>query len=417
MIPMLTGYRVLDLGQFVAAPTCTRLMAEAGAEVIKVEMLPHGDRGRFSGFKPRGRGMDKSSASTYYFQHNHSKKSLGIDYKTPKGREVLLRLVENSDVLVENFAPGVMSGNGLAYDDLKKINPSLVMCSISLAGQLGELSKEPGFDYMGAAYAGFTAGIGEPDRGPAQLPNALGDTVTGIAAAMAIGFALLHKEKTGDGQHIDASLIDSYFQTQEVNIPKIALSGQKAVTSRSGSLHPDGGPTGNFRAGDGTYIAIMVMPYQWPQMLQALGQPELADDQRFKTPRNRRKNKEALQEIIETWMQSMGSRQVALEALRAQRVPCAPVLTLAQAMEHPHLVERGTVRYVSDPLIGDFAIPGMPVKYSSWSDSVELKAALFGEHNEDVLFDLLGMQKEEILDLYAEGILSHDPLLDSMRNK
>lgn len=412
MQPMLTSYRVLDLGQFVAGPTCARVMAELGAEVIKVELVPHGDRGRFSGLKPRGEGLEKASASTYFTQHNHSKKSLAIDYKCPEGRAILLRLVEKSDVLVENFAPGVMARYGLAYEELRKVNPGLVMCSVSLAGQTGPLSNEPGFDYIGAAYAGFTAGIGEPDRGPGQLPNALGDSVTGITAAMAVGFALLHREKTGEGQHIEASLVDSYFQTQEVNVPKIAMSGKKAVTPRSGSLHPDGGPTGNFRAGDGTYIAIMVMPYQWPQMVRALGQPELTDDPRFKSPRDRRANMEVLRDIIEAWMDRLETRDAALAALRAERVPCAPVLTLDEAMAHPHLVARGTVRPVSDPYIGEFAIPGLPARFSAWPAPDDPKAALLGEHNEDVLSAILEMGDADIAALYDAGILVRDPLLD-----
>ena len=192
---MLTNYRVLDLGQFVAPRTCVRVIAEAGAEVIEVELLPQGDRGWFSRLKPRGDGLEKASTSIYYFQHNHTKKSLAIDYKTSKGREILLRLVEKSDVLVENFAPGVMARNKLDHNNLKKVNPSLVMCSISLTGQIEPLSADPGFDYMGAAYAGFTAGIGESDRGPVQLPDAFGISVTVITAAMSVAFALLHKKR------------------------------------------------------------------------------------------------------------------------------------------------------------------------------------------------------------------------------
>jgi len=414
MQPMLTSYRVLDLGQFVAGPTCARVMAEMGAEVIKVELLPHGDRGRFSGLKPRDPAHKNASISTYYFQHNHSKKSLALDYKSPEGRALFLRLVAESDVLVENFAPGVMARAGLAYEDLKQINPGLVMCSVSLAGQTGPLSGEPGFDYMGAAYAGFTEGLGEADRGPVQMPTAMGDSATGITAAMAVGFALLHREKTGEGQYIEATLVDTYFQMQEVNVPKIALSGSKAVTSRSGAMHPDGGPTGVFRAGDDTFISIMVMPYQWPQMVKALDQPDIADDPRFKGPRDRRANKAALQGIIESWMAGLGTRDAALQALRAERIPCAPVLALDQAMQHPHLVERGTVRPVSDALIGDFAIPGMPAKFSAWEPPDDPKAALLGEHNEDVLGNVLGLSGAEITALYEAGVLVRDPLIDEI---
>ena len=168
-LPMLTGYRVLDFTQIVAGPTCTRIMAEMGAEVIKIELAPHGDRGRFSGLKsqkPEHKGL---SQSTYFVQHNHSKKSLALDLGKPRGRELLRRMVAQVDVVVENFTPGVMARNGLAYDDLKPLNPGLIMCSISMAGQSGPLSQVPGFDYMAAAYAGVTSMIGEPDRPPYDI--------------------------------------------------------------------------------------------------------------------------------------------------------------------------------------------------------------------------------------------------------
>jgi CoA:oxalate CoA-transferase len=179
-LPMLIGYRVLDIAQFVAGPTCTRILAELGAEVIKVEMAPAGDRGRFSGDKPRAPEHRGSSQSTYYFQHNHSKKSLALDFKNPRGPELIRAMVPKIDVLVENFAPGVMARAGLSYDVLSRINPKLIMCSISLAGQSGPLSQKPGFDYMGAAYAGVTSLLGEADRGPVQLPLAVGDSSTGL---------------------------------------------------------------------------------------------------------------------------------------------------------------------------------------------------------------------------------------------
>src|SRR5260370_5063273 len=195
--PMLTGYRVLDITQFVAGPTCTRILAELGEEVIKVELARYGDRGRASGDKPRDARFKSSSQSTYNIQHNHSKKSLAIDIKQARGRELIRALVPKVDVLVENFAPGVMARAGLGYDELRVIHPDLVMCSISLAGQHGPLSRKPGFDYMGAAYAGISGLIGEADRGPAQLTTAIGDSATGVTAAMAVGFALLHRERPG----------------------------------------------------------------------------------------------------------------------------------------------------------------------------------------------------------------------------
>jgi CoA:oxalate CoA-transferase len=287
------------------------------------------------------------------------------------------------------------------------------MCSISLAGQTGPLSQKPGFDYTAAAYAGITASIGEPDRGPAQLTTALGDSATGVTAAMAIGFALLHRERTGEGQYIECSLIDTYFHMHEVNVPKAALRGPSFAPKRAGSLHPDGGPTGVFRYRGEEFIAIMVLPHQWKQIVAAMNMPALADDPRFATPRARRDNNEALKLIIEEWLRQFPSREAAIAALEAARIPCAPVLSVQEAMAHPHLRERGTVRRVKDPLIGEFDIPGLPAKFSCWSTEAPPQAALLGEHNEQVLRGLLSFSDAQIAALYADGVLVRDPLLDT----
>src|SRR6516225_3416115 len=201
---MLEGYHVLDFTQFVAGPTCTRLMAELGAEVVKLELAPGGDRIRDAGFKPRN---DKSSShSSYYMQHDHSKLSFAIDMKRPGARELVMSMIPKFDVLVENFAPGVIGRMGFSYEDVKKVNPKIIMCSISMAGQTGPLSYKAGYDYIGQAYAGITDGIGERNMAPSLVTMAIGDVSTGVAAAMAVGFALLHRERTGEGQYLDASL-------------------------------------------------------------------------------------------------------------------------------------------------------------------------------------------------------------------
>jgi CoA:oxalate CoA-transferase len=411
-MPMLTGYRVLDFTQFVAGPTCTRILAELGAEVIKIELAPGGDRGRAMGDKPREPQFRSSSQSTFYFQHNHSKKSLAIDIKHPRGGELVRALVPKMDVVVENFAPGVMARAGLGYDMLKAIQPGLVMCSISLAGQTGPLSHKPGFDYTAAAYAAITASLGEPDR-PAQITNAIGDSATGVAAAMAVGFALLHRERTGEGQFIDCSLIDSYFQMHESSVPKVSLRGPAFVPKRAGPLHPDGGPTGVFRYKAGEFISIVVLPYQWKQLLEVMSMPELASDPRFCTPRARRDNNEALKLIIEEWLGGFRSREAAIETLERGRIACAPVLSLHEAIAHPHLRERGTVRRVADRMLGEFDVPGLPVKFSQWAGNERVSASLLGEHNEEVLRELLGLSDAEIERLYAEKVLVRDPVLGS----
>ena len=404
---MLTGYRVLDITQFVAGPTCTRLLAEAGADVIKIELAPFGDRSRFQGLKPRDPAHKDTSQSTYFFQQNHSKRSLALDFKHEKSRQILRRLAGQCDVLVENFTPGVMERAGLGYEALKKINPKLIMCSISFAGQTGPLADKPGFDYIAQAFAGITGVIGDPQGKPAQVPVAIGDASTGVAAAMAVGFALLHRERTGEGQFIEATLLDTYFHMHEANVPKVAMRGASFVPQREGSLHPNGGPVGVFDCGRDEFLVICALAHQWPQMVRALGRPELEHDPRFSSARTRSDNRVAVGEIVEAWLKTFPSREAAIAALEQERIPCAPVLTLNDAMAEPHLTERGTVRYVTDARLGRFAIPGNPVRFSEWQPRAELKADLLGEHNDEIL-DELGLSKQEIDQLYFEKVLVQD---------
>jgi len=407
---MLEGYKILDLTQIVAGPTCARMLAEQGAEVIKLELAPFGDRTRVGGLRARSEELKKDTQSTYFFQQNHSKRSLALDFKHPDGVALIKRLVKEVDVLIENFSPGVMARAGLSYDQLRKIHPGLVMCSISLAGQTGPLSKKPGYDYVAQAYAGITDLIGDPEREPALITMAMGDTSTGIAAAMAVGFALLHRERTGEGQLVEASLLDTYFHMHEVAMPRVSLRRGYTPT-RTGSQHPDGGPTGIFRCADGTYVTVATLPHQWKQFAEAIGLPELLADPRFASASLRRDNNDALKVIFEAWLAKFPTRGEAIAHLDAHRIPVAPVLTLNEAMAHPHMRERGTVRDVHDPALGTFAIPGSPVRFSAWKKDEPIRAARLGEHNEEILQDYFGLTTDEIERLYSEGVLVQDPLV------
>jgi len=407
---MLSGYRVLDITQIVAGPTCTRILAEMGAEVVKLELAPFGDRTRIGGLKPANPLYKRSSQSTYYFQHNHSKKSLALDFKSEQAREIIKAMIPKFDVLVESFTPGVMERAGLSYEALKKLNPKLVMCSISLAGQKGVLAQQPGYDYVAQAYAGVTDLVGDPDGAPSLITMAIGDTATGVTAAMSIGFALLHRERTGEGQYIETSLLDNYFHMHEVAVPRVSLRNNY-TPKRTGSQHPDGGPTGIFRCGDGKYLTLATLPHQWQLFAAALEMPELLDDPRFATAALRRDNNAMLKDILEGWLARFATREGALQVLEQRRIPCAPVLTLNEAMAHPHLRERGVVRRVHDKFIGDFDVPGMPVKFSAWPDRTELKADLLGEHNEEILKNLAGLTDAQIESLYEKKVLVRDPSL------
>ena len=363
--PMLTGYRVLDITQYVAGPACCRMLAEMGADVIKVELAPDGDRTRTMGFKPANPPLADVTQSTYFFQQNHSKKSLALDLSKPRARELIRSLIPRIDVVVENFTPGVMARAGLDYEDLRKINPALIMCSISLAGQSGPLSGKPGYDYIGSAYAGVSDLLGEPGRAPAHQGTSIGDSLCGMSATAAILAALLHREHTGEGQYIDAALIDNYFNTHQNSIPRIALQRGQFVPKRGGRFHPEGGG-GAYRYRDDQWIYLIAPDHKWVALTRALNAPEWLDDPRFRTRRERRLNGEELATVIEERLSRFPSREAAVEALERERVPVAPILTLKETVAHPHLRQRGTVRRVKDPYIGEFDIPGMPIRMS-WS--------------------------------------------------
>jgi crotonobetainyl-CoA:carnitine CoA-transferase CaiB-like acyl-CoA transferase len=228
---------------------------------------------------------------------------------------------------------------------------------------------------------------------------------------MAVGFALLNRERTGEGQFIDASLIDTYFHMHELNVPLVSMRAGQYEPNRAGSLAPNGAPTGMYRASDGGYIFLTVLPHQWPQLLRAMKMPQLGEDPRFVDDRMRTRNKDALRDIIEGWLATFPSRDAALAALDKERVACAPVLKLSEAMAHPHLRERQTVRRVKDRFLGELDIPGMPVKFSGWPQKSDVKASRLGEDNENVLRELLGLSDREIAALYDERVLVHDPTI------
>jgi len=398
---MLEGYRVLDFTHYVAGPTCTRILAEMGADVIKVERSPEGDH-------VRQLGIVRDGMSSYYVQHNHSKRSLAIDLRKPRAREIVLAMIPKIDVVVENFAPGVIGEMGFGYEALKRINPRIIMCSVSVAGQTGPLSYKPGYDYLGASLAGIIDQLGDPDRPPVVPPMAIGDVSTGVSAAMAVGFALLNRERTGEGQYIDASLLDTYFHMHELSVPVISLRPGKWSPKRTGSLHPTGSPCGVYKARDG-YIFLVIQQHEIGRLWRAMKRPDLAEDPRFKTNRDRVKNKEVLRDLIEQWLDSFPDRAAALKVLDAERVPCAPVLKLEESMAEPHLRGRKTVRRIRNEALGEFDVPGMPVKFSGWPDRTEVKASRVGADNAAIMSELLGMSPEEIEKLHREQILLTAP--------
>lgn len=395
---VLEGYRVLDFTQAVAGPTCTLMLAEMGAEVVKVELAPAGD-------PTRGFGVVKDGRSGYFVQHNRGKKGICVDAKNPDGFEIIKRLIPQMDVLVENFAPGVIGRLGLDYAAVKAIHPAIVMCSISAFGQTGPLSNAPGFDTLGAAYAGITSMGGEPEGPPYVTHAAIGDVSTGAHAALAICGALLYRGRTGRGQHLDLSLLDTYFHYHEASVQMLSLSGGAIEPTRNGLHSAYLAPVGIFK-GQRRYIVIMcALEHQWVTLCETMKKPELVKDPRFASQENRLKNLPALVEIIEGWIGSMPSDDAAIATLKAARVPVAPVLSVAEAMNHPHMRGRGTVRTVNDRILGDFDLPGFALRFSDFPHPLELRAPFLGEHNEEVLTKYAGLTPHRVGELQQRGII------------
>ncbi|MBV1932098.1 MAG: CoA transferase [Porticoccaceae bacterium] len=394
---ILDGYKIIDFTQYLAGPSATRLMAEMGADIIKVEIAPHGDPSRAFPYR-------KNKRSAYFIQQNRGKKSLCLDVKNEKSKAVLTELIKQCDVLIENFAPGVIGRLGFDWETVHKLNPKLVMCSMSAFGQTGPLSHLPGFDYIAQAYSGVTSVIGEPDKPPSLPMLGIGDVTTGVHACGALGYALLDVYRTGEGQLLDISLLDCYFHQHEVNVQAYSASKGKVVPRRSGPHHYAVAPTGIFQGPEG-YIMILALVHQWPVLCKAMGREDMTKSAKFGTNDARLENLQELIGIIEGWLQSFDSDEAAIKALQDVRVPVAPILTIPQAVAHPHHRARGTIRTISDRMLGEFDIPGVPLRYSNFPDLLPLEAPFLGEQNREILGDWLGYSGEQIDAMESEGIL------------
>src|SRR6516225_6733367 len=327
---MLDGYKVLDFTQALAGPTATRYLGQMGAEVIKVEIAPHGDLSRAVPFI-------RDRRSGYYVQQNRAKKSLCLDPKKPAGLAILKALVPKVDVLVQNFAPGVIERMGLDYETVRALNRKIIMCSISSLGRTGRLANLPGYDYVGAAYSGVLDMTGFPDRTPVFPQVGLGDVSTGVHAMGAILAALLYRERSGEGQHVEASLLDSYFSYHDLNVHAFSASHGAMRPRRSGSHHFLACPAGVFQGKNRRILILAQLDHQFPLLCRAMARQELASDPRFKDIQSRAANAEDLKQIVQEWIDSVPSDEAVLQLLEEHRVPHAPVLTVEEAIDHPHL--------------------------------------------------------------------------------
>ena len=402
MSQALEGIRVIDFTHDQAGPSCTQMLAWLGADVIKIERPPHGDRAR------RLWAVAGDPADSYFFLLlNSNKRSIVVDLKTAEGKEIARRLVREADVVAENLGPGVMERLGLGYEAVKALNPRAVYASVKGFGSYGPYSAYKCFEPVAQATSGAMSVTGEAG-GPPLLNGAnIGDSGTGMHLAIAILAALVQRGRTGEGQLVEVSMQEAVLNLTRVKFTRTLQDG--TPLARSGNRSPTGGYSDLIRcAGEDSNEAVyLIIPPDNPEMFvavtEAIGRPELQQDERFATPPARAKNAAALTEIIEGWAR-LKSKHEVMKALASRGVVCGAVLDTAEVLANPHLRERGTVYELDHPTRGRHAAIGSPLRLSA-SPFAPSRAPLIGEHTEAVLTSLGGYSAEEVRALRDKGVI------------
>lgn len=396
----LTGLKVVDLTHVMAGPTCTLMLADMGAEVIKIEKTPKGDDTRYS--VPPKIGDEAAS----FLMMNRNKRGVVIDLKTKGGAAILRKLIAKADVLVENFAPGVLERLGFGYEVMHKEFPGLIYCSLSGFGRTGPYKERRGFDLVAQAMSGIMSFTGErPDGPPVKCGAPLSDITAGILAALGILAAYTNKLKTGKGQWVEtslyeAALVQTYWQSA------IALATGVAPKAM-GSAHPLNAPYQAFEASDGWIVVGGANQKHWGLMLEAMGLSELAQDERFSTGADRMAHlKELEAELSKRYREKPA--QYWLDELDKRGVPCGPVMNMLQALSDPQTLARDMVVEVEHATLGPVKTMGLPIKFSETPGKVRSGAPLYGQHTREVLREY-GFDEQEIRQLEEEGAIVAAP--------
>ena len=407
MSSALAHIRVLDLSRVLAGPWCSQHLADLGAEVIKVERPGTGDETRAWGppFLKDQDGNDTSEAG-YYLSCNRGKKSLTLDISTKEGQDIVRKLAAKSDVVLENYKVGQLKKYGLAYDDLKAINPKIVYCSITGFGQTGPWSHRPGYDFIIQGLGGLMSITGErddlPGGGPQKVGVAVTDLMTGMYSTIAVLAALTHRDRTGVGQYIDMALLDvSVAMLANMNMNYLT-SGQ--VPKRWGNAHPNVIPYQVFACSDGHIIVAVGNDSQFRQFCEVLAESALGADERFATNSNRIRNRDVLIPLIEPLMRAR-SRDAWVDALEAAGVPCGPINNIDQVFDNPQVKARGVKVDIPHPLAGTVPQVASPMRFSETPIEYYAAPPTLGQHNDYVLRELLGMPLEEVQELRQAGVV------------
>ncbi len=390
----LEGIRVVDLSRILAGPYCSMLLADMGAEVIKIEPLPTGDEARNVG--PFLDGM-----SAYFISLNRGKKSVALNLKDPRGRAVLLDLVRKADILLENFRPGTMKRLGLDFQTLREVNPRLIYASCSGFGQTGPYAHRGAYDMIIQGMGGIISITGEPGRPPVRVGTSIADLGGGLFTTIGILAALQARERTGQGQHVDVSMLDALVALLENAIIRYTVTGE--VPGPLGARHPSITPFEVFPARDG-YVVMAVGTKLWEPFCQALGRPELLQDPRFTTNALRTEHQAELFPLI---AEATRTKTVAdwIRIMEDAGVPCGPINTVDKVVEDPQIKARGMIVEIDQGEIGKVRIAGFPIKFSMTPGGVQGRAPRLGEHTEEVLTGLLGYSKGRLAELQRDGVV------------
>ena len=372
----LKGLKVLDLTRVLAGPVCTMLLADMGAEVIKLEVPGTGDDSR--GFPPF-----KEGESTYFINNNRNKKSIVLNLKDPSDHQKLVEIIKSMDVLVENFRPGTMEKLGLGYDDLKETNSRLIYASISGFGQYGPYKGKPGYDIIGQAMGGIMSITGWPDSPPTRTGTAIADFLSALFCTIGILSALNARNLSGKGQKVDVSIVDSVVTAIGTIIQIYLAEGR--IPKRKGNKYSFLAPYEAFKAKDGWFVLGVGNDSIWKKFCKVIKKEDLIDDKRFALNADRVINNDVLVEMINDWAGNYTVEEI-IDILEESGIPVAPINELDQIVNDPHIaVAREMIQKIVHPIVGEVDIVGNPIKMSDTPPGIYASSPLLGEHTDEIL--------------------------------
>ena len=391
----LDGVKVLDFTRVYSGPYCTMLLADLGAEVIKVEMPGSGDDTR--SFLPF-----KNGESGYFMYLNRNKKGMTLNLKSDEGKALVMELAQWADVLVENFSPGVMEKLGLDYETVKKVNPEIIYASISGFGQTGPYKNKVAYDAVAQAMGGLTYVTGHPDRPPVKVGPCVADANAGIHMAFGISSALYNRKVTGKGQHIDVSMMDAVFSILENYVVKYTIDNENP--ERNGNENMTVAPFDSYPTKDDYVVIATANDKLYVNLAKAIGRDDILGDERFATNFDRKTNYGQLKPIIVEWTEKHTTEEV-VEILESWKIPVAPIMSMDKLVVDPQIEAREMLVDIDHPVAGTVKYPGNPIKYSETKATIRSHSPVLGQHNEEVLRDVLGKSDSEIERLKESNIV------------